>query len=171
LTPHSLPQTLHDLADKPLPTSELFQSVLHDTDVVDESELAQWDRIPPYHIADQQFSALYISNLVDVMHGRRMREHQRAVENHRRETRRSEPIDVHALRKTLSSLLRVEMNIWEESKRWIEENNHIEHTEVCYIMANHYLQWSARRARSLHEEQTVLGQGVEAYINFINSSM
>lgn len=83
---------IQDLAALPLPTSDLFQSVLQDADLVDESELDQWDQGPPYTVpSDQYFSPVYIDNLVDVMHGRQLREHRRE-QSKRVETARS--IDV-----------------------------------------------------------------------------
>lgn len=69
----SLPQDLVDLALKALPTSDLFVSAFRDDGSVDESGLDQWDLAPPYPTSQTSFTITYTSNLVDVVHGRRLR--------------------------------------------------------------------------------------------------
>lgn len=89
------------------------------------------------------------------MHGRRSREHERGVQDRRME---AESMSLPALRKLLSGLLTEEMDIWRRSQQWVEENVHLDQADVCSIMASHYLQWSARKARALHDELLALDQ-------------
>ncbi|OAX32296.1 hypothetical protein K503DRAFT_670867, partial [Rhizopogon vinicolor AM-OR11-026] len=63
-------------ATQPLPNSYLFHQSLTDSDLVDESDLSQWDNPPPYHsppLKDTPDEVRFTQNLLDVVHGRRLR--------------------------------------------------------------------------------------------------
>ncbi|KAF7976984.1 hypothetical protein HWV62_5071 [Athelia sp. TMB] len=162
-----LPPSLSALASKTLPTSDLFLSTLHDTDLVDEADLDHWDHLPPYSPpSDRIFTTLYISNLIDVMHGRRLRAH-REEERHRVET--SQSLDLRAVKRMISGLLKAEMKEWDRGQQWLEKEGEFNNGDVCMTMANHFVQWSARRAKALHEQLEALGEGIETYYTLMHT--
>ncbi|KAF7976361.1 hypothetical protein HWV62_6915 [Athelia sp. TMB] len=164
-----IPQTLVDLAAKPLPSSDLFRSALLDTGLVDESQLDQWDLTPPYPISpSQQFSTLYVTNLIDVMHGRRLREYRR---DETRRIARFHTSHLRTFRKSVSDLLAVEVEVWNQVQHWREGAGGLDEGGVHSIMANHFLQWTARRAKSLHEELEALKGGRDIYVSLMNSRL
>ncbi|KAG2124875.1 hypothetical protein DEU56DRAFT_701763, partial [Suillus clintonianus] len=63
-------------ATLPLPDSYLFHQSCAGSDLIDESDLSQWDQPPPYDHPvppDSPEEARFTENLVDVMHGRYLR--------------------------------------------------------------------------------------------------
>ncbi|KAG9309406.1 hypothetical protein JVU11DRAFT_10655 [Chiua virens] len=69
-SPDCLPPSLITLTRVPLPDSHLFNQASHRADEVDESELAYWDKAPPYSQpkpADTQEEEQFTKNLMDVM--------------------------------------------------------------------------------------------------------
>ncbi|KAG2115639.1 hypothetical protein DEU56DRAFT_919353 [Suillus clintonianus] len=72
--PDSLTSSLLQFATLPLPDSYLFHQSCAGSDLIDESDLSQWDQPPPYDHPvppDSPEEARFTENLVDVMHGRR----------------------------------------------------------------------------------------------------
>lgn len=161
-----LSESLIQLAIKPLPTSDLFLSTLHDSDLVDESDLDHWDLPPPYPTSTSHNSELYTKNLMDVMHGRRLRIHCKE-ERRRMQESRSKP--VHALRSSLSALFKAQMMLWEQVLEQVEGDVCPGERGESGAMAYHHLQWSARRAMALHEELEAVAVGMDAYIKLFNS--
>ncbi|KAG1851784.1 hypothetical protein C8R48DRAFT_777738 [Suillus tomentosus] len=71
-----LPQSLIALAALPLPDSFLFQQAYSGSELIDESDVFQWDKPPPYDSPpppNSPHEARFTRNLVDVMHGRQCR--------------------------------------------------------------------------------------------------
>lgn len=134
---------------------------------MDESHLDQWDRTPPYPIpSDHQFSPLYITNLIDVMHGRRLREHRKE------QALRMEMLQSTTLRELKRSISRVfdeEMETWRRVQGWVESDGHSLGQGVHFFMADHYMQWVARRAKALYDELEALMAGRNAHNTLINS--
>lgn len=161
-----LSESLLQLATKPLPTSDLFLSTLHDPNLVDESDIDHWDRPPPYPTSTSHDSELYTKNLIDVMHGRRLRIHCKE-ERRRMQESRTEP--VRALRSSLSALFEAQMMLWEQALEQVGGGIYPNERETSGAMARHYLQWSARRAMALHEELEAVAVGMDAYTKLFNS--
>ncbi|KAF7977560.1 hypothetical protein HWV62_3358 [Athelia sp. TMB] len=162
----NIPQDLIDLALKPLPTSSLFHSTLHGRDTVDETDLDQWDHPPPYSNSQTPSSDTYAMNLVDVVHGRRLRAHLQD-QRHRMEGYRSRK----TIRGVHQATLALERQVFEGWARAKEQTtgaacgtSHLEG-----LMGKHYLQWTARWTYSLHEEVQALAKGREAYETLFNS--
>jgi hypothetical protein len=85
--PSTLPTRLVSQAEQPLPVSAtLFLEALASCDNLDESELDQWDSPPPYHPSvdptDTPSEMHYTDRLIEVMHGRRLRQ-QREMDQRR----------------------------------------------------------------------------------------
>lgn len=155
-----------DLAIKQLPTSDLFLSALQDDGDVDESGLDQWDLPPPYAKSHELSSSTYTVNLVDVVHGRRMRndlkEGRDRMEAHRQRPR------FHGVRQATLTLQRVELEGYEAAMKHIEEYG-CDNSYMSGVMTRHFLQWSARRVYALHEEVQALSSGRDAYNKLYDS--
>lgn len=155
-----LPQRLLDLAQKPLPTSDLFHSAAGSPDALDESDLPTWDHPPPYNslpplatIEEERFTG----KLDDVMHGRRLRE-SRVKEKARMECRMRG--DLETLRKSLQE------EVEEGLVGWTELDDIVSCFEGCNrhrTMAMNILQWSARSVHSLSIERQAALQGMASY--------
>jgi hypothetical protein len=147
----NLPSPLISLALLPLPNTYLFQEALRSPDNIDESDLAQWDVDPPYTPSpDTPFEAVFTEKLVDVMHGKRLRELQEHEEKRKRK------------RLGAGSHIDIHNEIWREIgcvlKEWQALAAYLETyragwREIC--MTQHRLQWHARLIHSLYRE---LGQ-------------
>lgn len=154
-----------DLALKPLPTSDLFLSTLLEDDAVDESELDQWD-IPPPYTNSQTSSSAYALNLVDVVHGRHLRNHLKDG---------MQRMEAYRSRKTLRGVRQLTLAMERtELERWTRVMKHTHDTKCdnAYLsgaMAMHYLQWIARRTYSLREEVQALSEGRDGYEALFNS--
>ncbi|KAG2341307.1 hypothetical protein BDR05DRAFT_414140 [Suillus weaverae] len=71
-----LPQSLITLAALPLPDSFLFHQTCSGSELIDESDILQWDKPPPYDSPPPPNSPhedRFTRNLADVMHGRQRR--------------------------------------------------------------------------------------------------
>ncbi|KAG2096304.1 uncharacterized protein F5147DRAFT_656619 [Suillus discolor] len=71
-----LPQSLVTLAVLPLPNSSLFHQACSGSELIDESDVLQWEKPPPYDSPPPPNSPdedRFTRNLVDVMHGRQYR--------------------------------------------------------------------------------------------------
>lgn len=72
-----VPSHIQQTAEFPLPTSYLFLEATRSADALDESELSVWDSLPPYDAPAPRNAFVdrtYTENLMDVMHGRRLRQ-------------------------------------------------------------------------------------------------
>jgi hypothetical protein len=75
--PLYIPRQPLGMATEPLPSSYLFREALRSPDALDESGLNHWDNAPPYappQTKGSDDSDQYMANLIDVMHGRRLRQ-------------------------------------------------------------------------------------------------
>ncbi|KAF7972978.1 hypothetical protein HWV62_16454 [Athelia sp. TMB] len=162
----NLPHRLLDLAQEPLPTSDLFHRAASDPDALDESDLPTWDHPPPYQSPPPSESAneeRFTRNLSDVMHGRRLREF-RGKERERMERGMKEQVD--DLKQALRDRLLEECDSWVKLDVLVSEFDGCERHRV---MAVNFLQWSARHAHSLGIELDVLQQGIKSYIELYHS--
>ncbi|KAG1877476.1 hypothetical protein F4604DRAFT_1924115 [Suillus subluteus] len=71
-----LPSSVLKFANLPLPSSYLFHQSLTSSDLIDDSDLSQWDKAPPYYSLpppDSPEEQRFTQNLFDVMHGHHLR--------------------------------------------------------------------------------------------------
>ncbi|KAF7972324.1 hypothetical protein HWV62_18426 [Athelia sp. TMB] len=161
-----IPKRLQELAQKPLPASDLFQQAARDPDAVDESDLPVWDHAPPYASApppETEEEARFTRNLVDVMHGRRLR-----VSKVRRRARMEVGmrIAVGELREMLAVQLREHLDNWMELDALVGE---YEDCERHLMMAQNLLQWSARETLQLRVELEAARGGLQSYTDLYHS--
>jgi hypothetical protein len=143
-----LPPTLVSLARKPLPNTYLFNEALHSRHALDESELAAWDEDPPYVLEpvpeDTASERQCTQRLVEVMHGRRLREadeREKAVLCRYLDLPPSE-VELDVFERMFAALRE-----WERLETLVEGlRGGTRDTE----MAHHLLQWRAREAFALH---------------------
>jgi hypothetical protein len=147
-TPTPLPPRLVSQALFPLPdaTAYLFAQALQSPENLDESELGQWDNDLPYlsassHVLDSQSERRFTDKLVEVMHGRRLRQ-ERERNTQLAALPSSERVE--AIRKELLSA-RVH---WESLDKYLP--NYLAGDRERR-MAEHLLHWCARTALRLHE--------------------
>jgi hypothetical protein len=144
----NLPSHLVSLALLALPNTYLFREALRSADNLDESDLAQWDSDPPYPASpDTPLEAAFTEKLVDVMHGRRLRELRIQKEKRKRD------------RLDAGSQIEVQRNIAREIgvalKKWHNLSDLLETYQAGpreMRMSQHRLQWHARLIHSLYEE-------------------
>jgi hypothetical protein len=143
-----LPSPLISLALLALPNTYLFHEAFHSADNLDESDLAQWDSDPPYPGSpDTPLEAAFTEKLVDVMHGRRLRELGIQREKHKRD------------RMDAGSQVEVQREILREIgvalKEWRNLSDFLETYQAGpreMQMSQHRLQWHARLIHTLYEE-------------------
>ena len=137
--PGVLPPLLVELAARPQPTSHLFLEALQGTDSLDESELPDWDKDPPYsqpEPSDTPEENRFTKNLMDVMAGRRMKVTNEAKTHHAQHYQVGEReeliVDVHAM--AVSTF-----------RQWVQLKDIIESCRLCRHakMAKSVLQWRA----------------------------
>lgn len=90
---------------------------------------------------------------------------QRREEKHRTEM----SLDLCALKTLVSRLLKAELDIWSNGQQWLERDGGLADRGVCFTMTNHFVQWSARRAKGLQEELEALSGSMEHYHALIES--
>lgn len=136
------PPELPSLAALPLPeASPLFQQALESADNLDESDFDQWDEDPPYPhqpYVETPAEKRFTSRLLEVMHGRRLRQ---MVE--RNMARRQEYL-TQSTRAWLKGLRREREDALDAYKRLSAflPGYHAGPRELA--MAEHLLQWRAR---------------------------
>ncbi|KAF7981245.1 hypothetical protein HWV62_34615 [Athelia sp. TMB] len=162
----NIPQWLVDLATQHLPTSYLFQQAASDPDAVDESDLPAWDHPPPYTspppLATPE-ETRFTQNLVDVMHGRCLRE-SRAREKARMEIGMAR--DEGELIKNLSDQVQQDLD------GCLVLSSVVRDFKGCQrhlIMANHLLQWSARSVHSMNIELEAAQKGMSSYVHLYHT--
>jgi hypothetical protein len=156
----SLPRSLTALATLPLPNSFLFNQALAGSNLIDESDLSQWDDPPPYSSpppSDTPDEARFTRNLIDVMHGRHCRLEKE---------RRARYAQIFGARDT--SLIWGE--IWAAEMKligtWDELYEYVLHMEGCERhkkMAECYMRRQAREILNYHCEADLLAQGQNPY--------
>ncbi|KAG1790604.1 uncharacterized protein HD556DRAFT_1445894 [Suillus plorans] len=156
-----LTSSLFQFAALPLPHSYLFHQSLAGSNLIDESDLLQWDKSPPYDFPDPPDSPeeeRFTRNLVDVMHGQHLRverescAHRTAMYNMGESDRVLE--EIREVQKSLIS-------------RWDELHTCVSHFQACArhkIMAECYRQWVARRIVNYQTEKDLLIAGKNPYV-------
>lgn len=158
--PIELPKRLLELAQKPLPISDLFNLSVNDADALDESDLPVWDHPPPYTSLPPPATAdedRFTENIVDVMHGRRLRQSRKKEKERMDRCMRS---DVEDVRQMLKHLLQADRDAWVEANVLVES---FVGCERHRLMAENYLQWSARCVHGLSIELQAVLAGMSFY--------
>jgi hypothetical protein len=148
------------LATLPLPNSYLFHQSLSGSDLIDESDLLQWDNAPPYsslpppNTPDEE---RFTRNLCDVMHGRWLRL-ERESRAHRAAIFNSG--DISKVQKEIRGA-------WEACVRgWDELHSYVTNLQACtrhQVMATCYQQWQARKIVHYQHEYDLLVVGKNPY--------
>jgi hypothetical protein len=162
-----IPRRLLAMAVDPLPSSYIFNEALLNPDALDESELNQWDQEPPYpcQMKLSGESTQYMANLIDVMHGRRLRQAR-----HQEDARiaRVKAGDIGGVRESIRGEIEDALSTW---KRLMSGYVSL-HCECDLMegsckesqMARHWMQWQARTVYYLHEDLKALNRGVHVFI-------
>lgn len=158
--PTQLPKKLLELAQKPLPTSDLFNMSANDADALDESDLPAWDHPPPYTSPPPPSTANedhFTENMVDVMHGRRQRQSKKMEKDRMDKCIGDEMEDVKQM---------LQDKLLADRDGWVDLNTLVESFVGCdrhRLMAENYLQWSARRVHALSIELQAAREGISSY--------
>lgn len=155
-----LPQSLITLAALPLPNSSLFHQACSGSELIDESDVLQWEKPPPYDSPPPPNSPdedRFTRNLADVMHGRQYRLEQETRARHAQifATANAEVIlqDIQAAERTLMG-------------KWNELNEYVLHMQSCErhrVMAGCYVQWQARKIFNYRREADLIIRGLNPY--------
>ncbi|KAG1729201.1 uncharacterized protein EDB91DRAFT_1085813 [Suillus paluster] len=159
--PSPLPSSILTLANLPLPNSFLFHQALRGSHLIDESDLPQWDKPPPYTSTpppDTPAEAQFTRNLVDVMHGRRLRLEREGVVVR---GRKFEIGEIGAGRGALREVERRLLDEWEWGKEFVKSGDICERHR---IMAECWRQWQARRIFRYRQEADSLDAGRNPYL-------
>jgi hypothetical protein len=151
-----LPANVMSLATQTLPATTLFRDALRNE--LDETELPQWDLLQTYLSPGlSQNSEIYIANLVDVLHGRRLRiEKDEATA--RFETFRDHGRD--GLRGSIIEEAQLVLTEWEAVGSMLGK---LEGGTCHHTMAQHLLQWKSRKLCDLRKDWDALDLGGDAY--------
>jgi hypothetical protein len=143
-----------------LPDSYLFHQSLTGSDLIDQSDLLQWNKAPPYDLPappDSPEEDRFTQNLCDVMHGRHLRAER---ESHAR----------HAAIYNMGEIAELLKEIREAHQRlltgWDELNARVSSLQACTrhkVMAECYRQWVARRILNYQREDNMLITGKNPY--------
>lgn len=136
------------LAHKSLPNTYLFNKALRSDNMLDESELAIWDADPPYILSpapentasEQQFT----QRLVEVMHGRRLRQ---AREYEKATAHRYQGLSPLEVELDVFGAMITALKEWEKLEVLV---GGLREGTREVVMAHHLLQWRAREAYALH---------------------
>src|ERR1700722_4445789 len=144
----ALPSQLVSLALLPLPDprSFFFAQALQSAAPLDESDLGRWDSDPPFPEASYVPSELYMERLIDVMHGRRLRQ-----QGERDRAREVQCMGMSSVERqaTISLELKTVLEEWRRLNSFLPEYR-VSVWEVR--MAEHLLQWRARTVYHLKEQ-------------------
>ncbi|KAH7903391.1 hypothetical protein BJ138DRAFT_1168197 [Hygrophoropsis aurantiaca] len=157
------PSTLIALARAPYPDTHLFHEALRSADAVDESDLSQWDADPPYHYPvplDTPAEARFTANIVDVMHGRRLRQERCARMDRAKVWGEEGKAQLCAI---LKDEIIKQFAQWEALEAKINELD----KSVCerhMVMARHLLQWKARALYCRRQEFSFIQMNIDPYI-------
>lgn len=143
----SLPSDLLKQALQPLPEhTYLFQEALASADNLDETDLQQWDLGPPYvhnTPSDSVTEMRYTERLLEVMHGRRLRQQQER-EQERKVLCGEKSVE---LREILELELTAAWEEWKVGKEFIVD---YEGGAQEMTMAQLWVQWLARTVYYFH---------------------
>ncbi|KAG1799096.1 hypothetical protein EV424DRAFT_1546126 [Suillus variegatus] len=113
-----LPSSISQFANLPLPNSYLFHQSLNGSDLIDDSDLSQWDKAPPYNsvpppnLPEEQ---CFTQNLFDVKHGHNLHMER---ESH---AHRAAMYDAGEISKVLKELRDAQKKLlegWDDLKAW-----------------------------------------------------
>jgi len=154
------------MAADPLPSSELFIEALRNPGALDESELDYWDQEPPYTYQPNSVEGdQYTINLVDVMHGRRLRQ------AHQQEDARIAGVeagDTKGVRDGMQADLKAAARNWKRVRDAVHcECDGMECDCRESRMARHWMQWQARAVYYLHGDLKALTMGTHVFIDNI----
>lgn len=144
-----------------LPDSYLFHQSLAGSDLIDQSDLLQWDKAPPYNHPtppDSPEEDRFTQNLVDVMHGRHLR-----IERETR-TRHAVMYNTGGISKVLKEIR--EAHQWLVTG-WDELHARVMNLQACRrhkVMAECYRQWLARKILNYQRDEDILITGKNPYI-------
>ncbi|KAG0701324.1 hypothetical protein DFH29DRAFT_927287 [Suillus ampliporus] len=161
---NTLPSTILALATLPLPNSFLFHQALSGSPLIDESDLPQWDKPPPYDSPpppDTPDEAQFTRNLVDVMHGRRLRMEREACARRAVMFERGE---IRALREVVREGEERVMGEWGLDKVGVGGDGCVGVCERHRVMAECYRQWQARRMVKYRREAELLAARQNPYL-------
>lgn len=159
--PNSLTSSLLLLATLPLPDSYLFHQYYAGSDLIDESDLSQWDKPPPYDHPvppDSPEEARFTENLVDVMHGRYLRIQREACGH------RADMYKAGGTSKILTEIREVEKRM---VASWEGLCVCVTNLQGCLrheLMAKCYLQGLARTILGYRREADYLATGENPYV-------
>ncbi|KAG1746193.1 hypothetical protein EDB19DRAFT_1691048 [Suillus lakei] len=150
-----LPTTILKLASLPLPTSFLFLQALSGSPQINESDLPQWDKPPPYDspippdtLDEAQFTRNLVDRVFETGMGMGIDGSEGLVEDVREAERRV-------------------MNCWDEDKLKVDIELSTRSGRVCErhrVMAECYWQWQARRICKYRQEADLLASGHNPYL-------
>jgi hypothetical protein len=144
------------LATLPLPATSLFREALQNE--LDETELSQWDLLQTCLSPGlSQNSDIYNANLVDVLHGRRLRI-QKDEATVRFKIFRNGGRD--GLRGSIVEEAQSVLTQWEAVESAL---GNLEGGTCHHTMAHHLLQWKSRKLRVLRKDWDALELGGDAY--------
>jgi hypothetical protein len=156
-----LPSSISQFANPPLPKSFLFHQSLHGSDLIDVSDLSQWDKAPPYNSLpppDSPEEQRFTRNLFDVMHGHNLR-----VDRESRAHRQA-VYDAGGASEVLEELRDAQKRLlagWDDLNARIANN-----LQVCgrhKLMAECYRHGVARRILTYQREVDLLVTGQNPY--------
>lgn len=167
--PHIISGDLHDPRTSSLirsstfslPDSYLFHQSLAGSNLIDQSDLLQWDKAPPYNSPappDSPEEDRFTQNLLDVMHGRHLRAER---ESH---THRTAMYSMGEISKILKEIREVRQRL---VTGWDELHARVSNLQACTrhkVMAECYRQWVARRILNYQREDDILITGKNPYM-------
>ena len=149
----SLPARIMSLATLPLPTTTLFHEALQNE--LDETELSQWDLLQTYLSPSvSQNSDIYNTNLVDVLHGCRLRIQKDEA------TARFKIFRNHGLRGSIVREAQLVLSEWEAVGSALRN---LKGGTCHHTMAHHLLQWKSRKLYVLRKDWDALELGGDVY--------
>jgi hypothetical protein len=158
-----LTSSLFHFAALPLPNSYLFHQSLAGSNLIDESDLLQWDKPPPYNFPnppDSPEEERFTQNLVDVMHGRYLRVERESCAH------RTAMYSMGESDRLLKEIRDMQKSL---SAGWNELHTCVSRLQASVtrrhkIMAECYCQWVARRIVNYQTEKDLLITGKNPYV-------
>jgi hypothetical protein len=151
-----LPASVMSLATLPLPATTLFHEAVQNE--LDETELPQWDLLQTYlSPGHSQNSDIYNANIVDVLHGRRLRI-QKDEATARFKIFRNNGRD--GLHSSIVEEAQLVLTEWEAVGSALRN---LEGGTCHHTMAHHLLQWKSRKLCVLRKDWEALELGGDAY--------
>lgn len=160
--PDSISTTLAIFATRPLPNSYLFHQSFAGSDLIDESDLTQWDNPPPYHSPpprDTPDEVQFTQNILDVMHGRQLRLERESY------ARRAAIFKAGGIAQAQKAVEEARKGVIQVC-HWDELHTYVSNLQACTrhkVMAECYLQWQARTLLNYLREEDMLTAGKNPY--------